>query len=146
MIRASRVYRENNCRLIRRVIRSCGAIKSNDEPIKYLWNRMQARADAGERALTPWWLHDVYPTTNPLPQGHALRPFSQIYVLYRSEERKERLSPKFPNIITLLPNISSPDRDHSGSFFVYCLIQRGPWDCSSSLGIQANQFHKSFIF
>lgn len=128
MIRASRVYRENNCRLIRRVIRSCGAIKSNDEPIKYLWNRMQAR----ERALTPVfpprWLHDVYPTTIPSPSLIPRGPCSPAVlaniriVLQRVGARDSRRNPPTPH------RTSSLDRDHSGSFFARCLVQRGPRD------------------
>jgi len=145
MIRAFRVYRENNCRLIRRVIRSCGAIKSNDEPIKYLWNRMQAR----ERALTPVFPpsgYTMFTPRQPPPlslESRALRP-SHKYTYCTVASRRARLSPKSP--IAPLPNIVL-DRDHSGSFFARCLVQRGPWDRKNRSpkipfagGMQVNQF------
>jgi len=127
MIRASRVYRENNCRLIRRVIRSCGAIKSNDEPIKYLWNRMQARAGARERAFTPLCppppvVTRCLPHDNP-PRGPRSHKYTYCAVASRSARRDFRRNPLTPHCRT-----SSLDRDHSGSFFAHCLVQRGPWD------------------
>lgn len=76
MIRVSRVYRENNCRLIRRVIRSCGAIKSNDEPIKYLWNRMQARAGARDRA--PVFPSSPLVVTRCLPLDNSPFPLAPL--------------------------------------------------------------------
>jgi len=102
MIRASRVYRENNCRLIRRVIRSCGEIKSNDEPIKYLWNRMQARAGARERALTPCVSPPVVtrclPHDNP-PRGPRSRKYTYCAVASRSARRDFRRNPLTPHCI-----------------------------------------------
>lgn len=43
---------------------------------------------------------------------------------------------------------SSLDRDHSGSFFAHCLVQRGPWDCDSRIpiaGDASKSIYRSFF-
>lgn len=66
----ARLPQGNICGVIQRVIRLAAAIKSNDEPIKYLWNRMQA-PEPHNRPQTPRCYPDGYTMFTPRqpPEG-----------------------------------------------------------------------------
>jgi len=120
MIRASRVYRQNNCRLIRRVIRSCGAIK-NIYGIVCKHGRVRGNVRSPP-CVSPPVVTRCLPHDNP-PRGPRSRKYTYCAVASRSARRDFRRNPLTPHCRT-----SFLDRDHSGSFFAHCLVQRGPWD------------------